>query len=192
MDSATEESIMVDFQKLKGEISITTTLSILGINIPNGSKVQVKLDCPKCQSKSGLAVNTDRQVFYCHTAKEGGDIIKLVSHVKDLPLKDAAEWIAGYKTSPEPQKGTAIQREGFKPLMDLDHFHPAVEVTGLDGKIAQRAGIGYCGKGVLKGTVAVPVYDTESGQLLGYLGCSDFIVPVSLRGGNIVELKTTA
>ncbi|MBR1146690.1 hypothetical protein [Bradyrhizobium sp. AUGA SZCCT0431] len=183
---------MPDFQKLKNEITITQCLALLGVAIPQGSKAQLKLDCPKCGGKNNLAVNTDRNIAFCHTAKAGGDILSLVSHVKELSLKEAADWLSKPNSPALASKRPQDERNGFKPLEGLEADHPAVEVTGLDPFIAARAGIGYANKGVLKGTIAVPVWDMESGQLLGYIGCVDFIVPVSLRGENIVEIKRDA
>jgi hypothetical protein len=180
---------MVDFAKLKENISIVQCLAMLDVTVPQGSRAQLKLDCPRCASKNSLAVNTERNIAFCHTAKAGGSVIDITAHIKEMSVKDAAEWLEkGSKSPAIAQKGVAIERKGFN--LETEPDHPAVEVTGLDPKIAARAGIGYASRGILKGTIAVPVFDKATGELLGYLGCTDFIVPPSLKGENIIEIKT--
>jgi len=68
----------------------------------------------------------------------------------------------------------------FCKLIYLEPDHPAVEAIGLSSEDAERIGAGYAPRGILKGTVAIPVRD-ESGKLLGYIGAIDVKLPPSFK-----------
>ena len=86
--------------------------------------------------------------------------------------------------------------EQFAPLAYLDPAHEAVEMLGLDAETAKALGIGYAPKGILRGTIAVPIR-LEDGTLAGYIGITEAKLPNRWHGieqppDNVVELKRKA
>src|SRR5207302_3432444 len=63
----------------------------------------------------------------------------------------------------------------------VEHDHPAVEAVGFDPETAERLGIGFAAKGMMRGTVAIPIRTTE-GVLVGYIGITEARL---LRNGNL-------
>jgi len=57
----------------------------------------------------------------------------------------------------------------------------AVEALGFAAEDAKALGIGYCPKGIMRGTLAVPVR-LEDGTLAGYLGITDAKLPPRWHG----------
>jgi len=54
--------------------------------------------------------------------------------------------------------------------LDLGHDHPhIVETRGLAVETAKHFGVGYCRKGILRGTIAIPIHRLD-GQLVAYAG----------------------
>jgi DNA primase len=75
-------------------------------------------------------------------------------------------------------------------LSYLEADHPAVEAVGFDLEVAKSLGVGYAGKGIMRGTVAIPIRD-EHGQLLGYIGVQEARLPPSFTG-KVIQFPKTA
>lgn len=166
----------VDFAKLKAEHPIEKVAERLGLKLkPHGP--QFRCACPSGEGdERGLVITPAKGAFYSFPAQKGGDCISLVAFTKGLSLKDAAAWIQGQAQQPEKSIQAGKPTEGFKPLDYLQHDHDAVIALGFDPEDAQRLGIGFAPRGVLKGTVAIPVR-TEDGKLAGYIGITDARLP---------------
>jgi DNA primase len=119
-----------------------------------------------------LVITPAKAVFYNFATQEGGDAIKLVSLVKGLPPKEAAAWIA----NAEPEKKKPEAERGFRRLDYLEVNHEAVQALGFDAEDAEKLGIGFAPRGVLRGKVAVPIR-LEDGTLTGYIGITDCQLP---------------
>lgn len=186
---------MADFQQVKEAVSLEQAAQFLGLKL-KPSQHQLRGACPRCNAGGDrtLALTPARSVWYCFNSSAGGSVIDLVAHIKEVPLKDAADELAkhfgiGKTTSPTvPQK--VQEKEGtLKPLDYLEHDHAAVVTVGFDPDTAKALGIGYAAKGIMRGTVAVPIRD-ENGNLTGYIGITEARLPSSFRIGGVVELKT--
>jgi hypothetical protein len=80
----------------------------------------------------------------------------------------------------------------LKPLEYLEAENPAVVAAGFDPEEAAKLGIGYAGKGIMRGTVAVPIRD-ETGTLLGYIGVTEArCPPKGFFPTNVVPLQKRA
>jgi hypothetical protein len=99
-----------------------------------------------------------------------------VQFVKGGSAKEAAAWIAGERSEPEKSASGDKPSEGFKPLEYLVHDHEAVIALGFEPDDAKRLGVGFAPRGVLRGTVAIPIR-TEQGHLAGYIGVTDAKLP---------------
>lgn len=88
------------------------------------------------------------------------------------PLADA-KTPARAPTSPAPTSRPANDAP-INPRLDLklelDPTHPhLLKDRGLSIETSKRFGVGYCARGILRGTIAIPIHDHE-GDLVAYAG----------------------
>lgn len=172
----------VDFAAVKARVTYNDVLRFLDLH---GKKVsdQWRGRCPACDTDNDRAlVLTAGRGAYCHAAKGGGDVIWLVSHVKGIGVKEAAQQLADefgiVPQEPAPPAPTPASKESktsaanvptsLAPLTYLVHDHEAVQALGFSPETAKRLGVGFANKGLMKGRVAIPLYD--NGTLAGYIG----------------------
>lgn len=198
--------MFIDFDLVKKAVSIEETAKMLGLAIKPSNGHQYRGACPACKTGGdrAIVITPSKSAFYCFSEKKGGDQIALAAHVLGCSVKDAAQELANRagltNTVPSTRKSTVSTvpesetgQEGtktFAPLSYLESAHPAVEAIGFDTGFAAKHGIGYAGKGILRGTVAIPFRD-EQGNLLGYIGIEDAKLPASFTP-NVVDFKKTA
>ena len=98
-----------DFRLLKSRVSLAMVFdNYSGIALRQQGR-ELRGACPFCQKEQtqpraskdrqrAFAVNPEKQTFYCHACKKGGDIIKFVSEYEGCNLKDAGlkiqEWFS--------------------------------------------------------------------------------------------------
>jgi hypothetical protein len=174
----------IDFADLKSRITISQAAECLPLTLkPSGN--QQRGPCPACNTGGdrALVITPERGLFYCFPAKIGGDLIKLVAHIKACTQNEAAQLIQSqfggtvptvparasgtvqYRSSTAPQN----QKAGLNPLPYLEPEHPTIQALGVSPATAIAFGSGYAGKGVLRGRYAVPVHGKD-GTLLAYVG----------------------
>ena len=179
----------VDFEDLKQRISIEAAAKQLQLKLKQeGDKFRAP--CPACgDNPRSLAISGSKNVFYCHSPQKGGDQIALVAHVRECSMKDAAHWLNNSHTVPEK---VDADPDRMQPLSYLEHDHELVQVIGFEPTEAEALGLGYAPKGVMRGTVAIPLR-TGDGTLTGYIGITDARLPKSLKipQSNVVPLKKT-
>jgi DNA primase len=185
-------STFIDFADLKTRISIHQVMTMLGMTLKQQG-AQYRGPCPiHGGGDRAMVVTPAKGVFYCFAEKKGGDQIALCSHVREVPVKDAARAIAehygtvplpaarnstipGNSTSPSdtvPQ-GQAVQerpREALRPLDYLQPEHEAVQALGVSPEACTAFGSGYAPKGILRGRLAIPIHDHTGQKLLAYVG----------------------
>lgn len=191
----------LDFEAIKAQNKIEDVASQLKL-VMKPSNNQLRGACPACRAEDlrTLAITPGVQKFYCFSAQKGGDVIGLVAHILDTPMKQAAEWLCGTSTSsvltstvrsstqPESENG---EGKTLAPLSYLQPDHEAVSAVGFDTEVAKALGIGYSPKGLMRGTVAIPVRD-EHGVLKGYLGITEARLPPSFQSNVVPFGKKTA
>jgi DNA primase len=168
----------IDFAQLKEKVSIAQCVQMLDLRMKGND--QLRSACPSCRNggERALAVNVSKSSYYCFSEGKGGDQIALVAHIRGVSQRDAALEMAEHFriTTPkeeEPPKAQGTTGScGMKPLDYLEHSHDAVQVLGFDAETAQALGIGYAGKGLMRGTIAVPIR-LEDGTLVGYIGVTE-------------------
>jgi len=181
----------IDFEDLKNETSITDVAQLLPLQLKKEGE-KFRAPCPACGNKNprALAISTTKNVFFCHAAQTGGDQISLAAHVLELGMKEAALHIHNSRTVPEKVEAA---NGSLQPLSYLDCDHELVQVIGFNPDDAKALGLGYSPKGVMRGTVAVPLR-TEDGTLVAYIGITDARLPKEFKfpESNVIPLKKEA
>lgn len=181
----------IDFAKLKEEITIDQVIQMLDLDLKQSGK-QLRGHCPIHDGSDPreFVVTPAKGLFYCFAGCGGGDMIKLVSKIEGCSQRDAAQVIAehfGKCTVTEdgtvpPEQSTVPSARGkqadrsLQPLSYLEPGHPAVDAVGFEEDTADALGIGYAKKGIMRGTVAVPIR-LEDGTLVGYIGITEARLP---------------
>lgn len=192
---------MIDFQAIKQQVKVEDVISMLGLVLkPNGDSFRGK--CPACNSSNDRALAvTKGKGYYCFAQQRGGDVIALVSHVRGIGARQAAQEIADHfrldhfpdagKKVTVPQEPTSNEKptatadkgnSSFGPLTYLVYEHDQVQSLGISADTAKALGLGYAPKGLMRGKVAVPLY--RDGTLAGYLGIpegTNVTVPKNLK-----------
>lgn len=173
----------LDFAEIKNKYPIEEVAKRLGlVLIPHNN--QLRGACPSGEGdKRSLVITPSKGVFFSFAKGIGGDVIKLVEFTKSISAKESAEWITGatVPTVPAVENPEAKPRGGFKPLDYLEADHPAVLALGFEPDVAEKLKIGFAPRGIMKGTVAIPVRLAD-GTLAGYLGIREAILPPEWRG----------
>lgn len=161
---------MVNFTEVKERVSLPDALKMLGLQLTEKDGVY-RGKCPACNTggERALVVTTGKGAF-CFAAKKGGDVIWLAAHIKGIEVKAAAEFLMGKE--PTPQKEQVMSNGGtLKPLDYLDPKHEKV-LEIVTEETARFVGMGYAPKGIMRGTVAVPLHDA-TGTLVAYVGLEE-------------------
>ena len=167
----------LDFNELKSRVSIEQVLQLLGITLKQHNS-QLRGCCPihKGTDQRGFVVTPAKGLYYCFGGCGGGDMIKLVSKMRQCDAKEAAQWIAeGTGTVPQnptvPRKGTVPpeQKVGFHPLTYLEASHESLAGLDVAASTFEAFGAGYAPKGILRGRLAIPIHSRD-GVLLAYCG----------------------
>ncbi len=173
----------LDFEEIKNKFPIEAVAVRLGLALTPHNN-QLRGPCPSGEGdKRSLVITPSKGVFFSFAKGIGGDVIRLVEFTKNISAKESAEWITSQTvpTVPAEEKREAKPRGGFKPLDYLEAEHPAVLALGFEPEIAGKLNIGYAPRGILKGTVAIPIR-LEDGTLCGYIGITEATLPPDWRG----------
>jgi DNA primase len=155
--------------------------------------------CPFCKGTSAcqFQVNTMKNAWYCFGCKAGGNILDFVAKKEDVSVRTAAlrldSWFelglveeaprAAVEAPAAPAETPAASVEELPApkelptenppltftLKTLDPYHESLAALGLQTETIERFGAGYCGKGLLKGRMAIPIH-SPTGDLLAYVG----------------------
>ena len=171
----------IDFQELKEKVRITEVFPLLGLHLKQFGE-QWRGACPVCKTGGdrALVVTPAKSAYYCFAAKHGGDVIALVSHIKNRGMKEAAQLIAEasrLKLEPAapvrdhtlPSTVPEKEKAGFNPLTYLQPDHAAIKNLGVSSETAIEFGAGFAPRGILRGRFAIPVHDRH-GTLIAYCG----------------------
>ncbi|MEO0568816.1 MAG: CHC2 zinc finger domain-containing protein [Pseudomonadota bacterium] len=171
-------STFIDFEEVKAANPIAEVAERLGLELKKAGNA-LRGPCPSGEGgERALAITPSKGVWYSFGLNKGGDVLALVQLVQDCTIKEAAQFLNGAppleKTErSSPERGA---ERGFAPLDYLQSDHPAVEALGLEPEDAETVGIGYAPRGVLRGTIAIPVR-LNDGTLAGYIGVTEAKLP---------------
>lgn len=171
----------IDFDAVKAANPIDKVAERLGLTLKKSGQ-QLRGPCPSGEGGArALAITPEKGMWYSFGIGEGGDVLALVQLVNGGDVKDAAQFLTQDTAPLEKAKRSSQQegseaRGGFTPLDYLDAEHPAVEAVGFDPEDAAALGIGYAPRGILRGTVAIPIR-REDGLIAGYIGVTEASLP---------------
>lgn len=152
----------------------------------------------KGSSGRQFQVNLVKNAWYCFGCKAGGNILDFVAKKEGLSVRTAAlrldSWFELGLVEEKPQAEAEAPVAPAEPppaasveeppapkdlptenpplaftLKTLDPNHESLTVLGLRPETIERFGAGYCGKGLLKGRMAIPIHNPR-GDLLAYAG----------------------
>lgn len=170
----------VDFTAVKEAVAFSDAILFLDLHMKRSGN-QFRGPCPSCPTSTDRSlVVTEGKGFYCFSAKKGGDVIALATHVLSQPAKDAALYLAEQAglvaSKPDRSRTVPPEREGegsaLSPLSYLEAEHDMIVALGLDPKWCEANGVGYAPRGVVRGSIAIP-FRGERGELLGYFGVQE-------------------
>ena len=146
-----------------------------------------------------FSANLDRKIWQCFGCGARGNVIDFAvrmegknpesgEDVRAVALKLSKQFldagvgdteVAHNPAVPAPATSAATQSEDARPrvvnppltfeLKDLDQEHPYLAARGFTGPTVAYFRLGYCARGLMKGRIAIPLYDA-AGQLVGYAG----------------------
>ena len=188
---------LVDFAALKAAMTIEQAAQHLGLKLnPEGDKFRALCPACKTEDRRAVVITPSKGLFYCFTAAEGGDLIRLAAHCRQEPIKDAAKFLWNRtctstgtvhgSDSPKPAKVPDQKLE--KVAARLERKHPEVQALGLTPEMAEALGIGYDKKGILRGRVLIPLY--KDGELAGFMGYAPDLEPTFKFPTDIVPEQT--
>lgn len=177
----------IDFADVKARVSIEDAAEKLGLALKPSAG---KLRCP-CPVHGGgdraMVITPEKGLFCCFGSRPstGGDQIQLVAHVKDISVKEAAEFLAGTvplsrdKTAPQNNKSPSTvptSPPGRKPGFDvaayaakLDPGAPALAPLGISAETLKDWKAGYSNSGTNRGRLAIALHDRD-GNTIGFAG----------------------
>ena len=169
-----------DFEEVKAANPIADVAARLGLDLKKAGN-QLRGPCPSGDGGARAFVITPAKgVWYSFGLQQGGDVLALVELVNGCSTKEAAQFLAGDTVPPEKrnmrQSKESGSERGFRPLDYLQADHAAVEALGIEAEDARALGIGYAPRGVLRGTVAVPIRRSD-GAISGYIGITEAKLP---------------
>jgi DNA primase len=143
------------------------------------------------ESKPSFHVSLVKNAFQCFGCGAKGNILDFVQKKESVTLREAAlliqEWFdpssggtaspGGHKEAnkgiPETKPAPVAPEVNINPALTfslkLDPSHSYLKERGLTPETINHFGLGFCGRGLLKDRIAIPIHD-EKGNLVAYAG----------------------
>ena len=184
----------IDFRALKERARFEPVLRRYGL-AQRTTRPQYFIQCPFHREKTpSCRIDDTRKRFRCFGCGAKGSILDFVAQLEDCTIAEAAVIVAAccgvgdecadHQDAPgasgipsakgvaptdeqQDQEVTANRPLGF--TLRLDPSHPYLIERGLNPKLIERFGLGFCDRGVMRGRIAIPIHD-ERGRLVAYAG----------------------
>jgi DNA primase len=160
----------LDFNEIKRRVTIEQAAEQLGLQLKK-ERNQLRGSCPSCNSDDrALAITPDRGLFYCFSARTGGDCIALVSHITGVDVQEAAQFLDPHPrevhNSPSPTTKHNATVLPFDPVAFAAKLAYTAEVKAL-GFTEQQAKLFAIGWH--RGRVYFPIRH-EDGRISAFIG----------------------
>lgn len=180
----------IDFKQVKELATVELVVAHYGLQVKPAKGSELVGLCPFHEEKTpSFKMNTKKRAFNCFGCGAHGNMLDFIARKENVSVKKAAqlvlEWLGSgavqneapranksLSGASEEPKGSKEAHEPNKPLgfkLKLQHDHPYLKGRGISPELAEEFGLGYCNKGLLKGRIAIPIYN-ESGELVAYAG----------------------
>lgn len=179
----------VDFRAIKSQVNLQQVLERYQLleTFTQTSDDRLSGPCPihKGQNPTQFRVSLSKNCFNCFgSCGRGGNVIDFVALMEEIPFRDAAlkmqEWFNLEPTKPSgkrEKKSNPSQEESdptVNPPLDftlktLNLNHPYLDERGLLPETILNFGLGHCGRGLLRGHIAIPIHNPD-GELIAYAG----------------------
>lgn len=164
-----------DFGSLRQRFTIEQVKDMLNLKMTlvkdDKGNEKYRGTCPGCNSSSptALTITPSRQQFKCwvHKDKPWGDLIDLVSHVRQIGKREAALWILAQEEKHEARPN--VQATPPKAIPVLDYLNPDDKRLPVAPETARYFEGGFAAKGPLSGRFGVAMHDAD-GTYLGVCG----------------------
>ena len=172
----------IDFALLKDSVSLEDGIRMLNLQMEQNNN-QYRGECPVCEGgDQRTLVITPAKGWFCNKAKTGGDVISLVAHVKQISVKESAQYLAG---SLEPRESKpeepSKQFDPEKYAQGLDCSEEALQPFGVTPELCEKVGwMGISSKGINKGKLVFPLRG-EFGEFIDFIGVENVAVPKKWR-----------
>ena len=175
-------SAWVSFAEVKRRVRLHQVLQSYGVDwLRRSGSDQYRGRCPihQGQGQEAFHANLARDMFHCFACGAGGNVLDFVSAMESCSMRDAAlrlqasaMGVAGSGSEVASRKLVTKKREGDAPLvfaLDLNPAHPYLSERGIEASTVRYFGVGYCGRGLMRGRIAIPIHDAQ-GRLVAYAG----------------------
>jgi DNA primase len=188
----------IDFKALRKQLDFAQVLQHYGVEVKTkGTQHHGYCPLPNHNGKRNspsFSANLEKGIFQCFGCGAKGNTLDFAALMEKADPKDGA---AMHEVALKLQKHFCPQLDGAtnepakpaapkpeKPkdnspvvvnqplnfeLQGLDAGHPYLLGRGFTPETIGRFGLGYCGRGMLKCRVAIPLHDAD-GKLIGYAG----------------------
>src|SRR5581483_6434138 len=185
----------IDFKELRSQLDFERVLRHYLVTVQRRGNQHVGFcPLPKHQGKRNspsFSANLERGIFQCFGCGAKGNLLDFAAAMEGVSPEDneglrrvALDLQRQFAPVPssstpeatmEPPKGEAVGNPIIiNPPLDfelqgLDASHPYLLGRGLLPETIRKFGLGFCGRGFLKGRLAIPLHD-QQGRLIGYAG----------------------
>jgi len=167
----------MEIEEIKQRLSIEEVLNYYGIANLKKSGNSLYGSCPIHNGDNPSAFNAslDKNLWNCFTHCGGGSVIDLIMKIENISLYGAisrAEQLVGCSKIQKKRGIKPERKDKNEPLefrLTLDPKHAYLKKRGVSFETARYFGIGYCDYGILKGRIAIPIYDDKA-KLIAYCG----------------------
>ena len=191
------KSSFIDFKIVKAALSMEAVLEHYALKDSfKRSGDSLSGPCPIHQGSNPtqFRVSVSKNIWNCFgECKHGGNVLDFIARMEKIPIhaaaKKAIEWFnldpvalerkaeeSGEKKSAPPATKPVPKAEDLTPnpplkfrLDKLERDHPYLSARGLSLETIIDFGIGFCGKGIMAGRIAVPIHNLQ-GEVVAYAG----------------------
>jgi DNA primase len=192
-------SAWIDFKSLRSQLDFEQVLHHYRVEVKRkGTQHHGFCPLPSHEGKKNspsFSANLERGIFQCFGCGAKGNVLEFAALMERISLEDGAglrrvalelakRFCPNQVTtaparpperklgppSPAPKEGAAIINPPLDfELKGLDPKHPYLLGRGFTPETIVHFGLGFCGRGLLQGRVAIPLHDSK-GRLIGYAG----------------------
>ena len=189
----------VDFAKVRERLRFEDVLSHYGIAYPEGRiqlKLHCPFHDDSTPSCSIILEKKNFKCFGCSAKgnvldfiilKEKGDVTRnedrhaaavLAVELMGEDIKQFGKGSSPARSAsaakPKPKgdakaKPTPTENPVFDRVLQLDHEHPFLTTRNVTPELAEKFGLGFCAKGIMRNRIAIPIH-RPTGECVGYVG----------------------